>query len=146
MKLNEKHWNSLLEGIRFLFILLFFFAGLTKLLEGPSFYTNLLNAPIFGGEAIATVASQTIPFAEVLVALLLCWSKTHLAGLYGALGLFLLFAGYAGGILFFTPYKPCPCGGIVTLLSWEQHLVLHGVGVLLVLWTLVEEHRKRKCK
>ncbi len=138
---NRSFW---VQALSCLFILLFAFAGITKLLEGDFFYTNLRNAPLLEDGRMAIIASMTVPWAELIVALLLCWPKTRLAGLYGALGLFLLFAVYAGAILFFVPYRPCSCGGVITLLSWEQHLMLNGTGTILAIWGLFLTHKERK--
>ena len=74
-----------------------------------------------------------VPLAELAVALLLVKSRTRLIGLYGALGLMLLFTGYTVAIVFIAPYRPCSCGGVISLLSWEQHLVLNVVLLLLAL-------------
>ena len=116
-----------------MFIVLLTYAGLTKFLEGHRFYDNLRNSPIIGGETLASLASWMVPLAELAVALLLVKSRTRLIGLYGALGLMLLFTGYTVAIVFIAPYRPCSCGGVISLLSWEQHLVLNVVLLLLAL-------------
>ncbi|MEH6680317.1 MAG: MauE/DoxX family redox-associated membrane protein [Sediminicola sp.] len=133
MKLPHQHRHTILSIICMLLVLLFTYAALTKLLEGDRFRTNLLNSPVMGGETVADLASWSIPLAELIVALLLCIPRFRLAGLYGALGLLLLFTAYTMGILFFAPYTPCSCGGIITLLSWEQHLALNGCCILLTM-------------
>lgn len=125
MKWAQKYRGVIVEGISVLFIVLFVYAGLTKLMEGDMFYNNILNSPIIGGRTMASIASWSIPLIELAVALLIAWPKTRLKGLFGALGLMLLFTGYTVGILFFAPYIPCSCGGVISLLSWEQHLVFN---------------------
>ena len=80
---------------------------------------------------MATLGSWLITFIELCVALLIAWPKTRLKGLYGALALMLLFTGYTVAILFFAPYTPCSCGGVISLLSWEQHLIFNIVFLLL---------------
>ncbi|MDX1365731.1 MAG: hypothetical protein R3243_16110, partial [Arenibacter latericius] len=45
--------------------------------------------------------------------------------------LMILFVGYTVAVLFFAPTLPCSCGGIISLLSWEQHLVFNLVFLLL---------------
>ncbi|MEQ8421197.1 MAG: hypothetical protein RIB64_14400, partial [Arenibacter algicola] len=57
-------------------------------------------------------------------------------GFYGVLGLMLLFTGYTVAIVFFAPYRPCSCGGVISLLSWEQHLVLNAILLLLALMAI----------
>lgn len=141
MKWVQKYREVIVEIISYLFILLFVYAGLTKLLEGNRFHTNLINSPLLGGKTVADVASWSIPLAELIVAVLLCLPKFRLAGLYGALGLLLIFTTYTVGILFFAPYTPCSCGGVITLLSWEQHLALNGSCTLLAIVALILAHK-----
>ena len=125
--------ETIVQTACLLFIVLFAYAGLTKLLEGHMFYDNIRNSPVLGGKAIASLASWAIPLSELAVALLLIWKKTRLMGLYGAAVLMLLFTGYTLAIVFFAPYRPCSCGGVISLLSWEQHLLLNLVLLLLAL-------------
>jgi hypothetical protein len=86
---------------------------------------------------MANLASWILPLSELAVALLLVWHRTRLTGLYGAMGLMLLFTGYTLAIVFFAPYMPCSCGGVISLLSWEQHLVLNVALLLLALMAIV---------
>lgn len=132
MKWVQKHKGVIVEGISILFIILFVYAGLTKLMEGDMFYNNIRNSPILGGRTMASLGSWLIPLTELSIALLIAWPKTRMIGLYGALALMLLYTGYTVAILFFAPYIPCSCGGVISLLSWEQHLVFNIVFLLLV--------------
>ncbi|MDL5514008.1 hypothetical protein QSE00_19490 [Arenibacter sp. M-2] len=131
MKWHQKHSTVIIEAIALLFIILFTYAGLTKLMEGHLFYDNIRNSPVLGGKTMASLAAWTIPLSELTVAMLLVPSRTRLRGFYGALGLMLLFTGYTVAIVFFAPYRPCSCGGVISLLTWDQHLVLN-MGLLLL--------------
>ncbi|WP_031442503.1 MauE/DoxX family redox-associated membrane protein [Arenibacter algicola] len=133
MKRHQIFRETIVQTACLLFIVLFTYAGLTKLLEGHLFYDNIRNSPILGGKAMASLASWAVPLSELAVALLLIWKKTRLIGLYGAAVLMLLFTGYTMAIVFFAPYRPCSCGGIISLLTWEQHLVLNAALLLLAL-------------
>ena len=132
----QKHKGIIVGTISILFVLLFAYAGLTKFLEGHRFYDNIRNSPILGGETMASLASWMVPLAELAVALLLVRTRTRLLGFYGAMGLMLLFTGYTMAIVFFAPNRPCSCGGVISLLSWEQHLVLNLALLLLALLTI----------
>ena len=136
MKWYQKHRETIVQTACLLFIVLFAYAGLTKLLEGHLFYDSIRNSPILGGKAMASLASWALPLSELAVALLLIWKKTRLIGLYGAAVLMLLFTGYTLAIVFFAPYRPCSCGGVISLLSWEQHLVLNAILLLLALMAI----------
>jgi hypothetical protein len=143
MKRQQIFRETIVQMVCLLFIILFAYAGLTKFLEGHRFYDNIRNSPILGGETMASLASWMVPLAELAVALLLVRSRTRLLGLYGAMGLMLLFTGYTVAIVFFAPYRPCSCGGIISLLSWEQHLVLN-MGLLLLALLVILLSRKHK--
>ncbi|WP_335965129.1 MauE/DoxX family redox-associated membrane protein [Galbibacter sp. PAP.153] len=143
MKWYQKHTGLITETISYLFILLFVFTGATKLMEGDRFFNNLNNSPIIPGKAIAIVLSWAVPLLEIAVAALIAWPATRLKGLYGALALMAFFTLYVAGIVFFSPYVPCSCGGVITLLSWPQHLVLNTVLILLAI-TGIRLYGKKK--
>ncbi len=146
MKWHKKYRKVIVEVSYLLFITLFTYAGLTKLLEGHLFYDNINNSPILGGKAMASFASWAIPLSELAVALLLIWKKTRLTGFYGAGILMLLFTGYTIAIVFFAPYLPCSCGGVISLLSWDQHLILNLVLFFLALQGIISSHMDRQRK
>ena len=143
MEWHQTFREAIVQTACLLFIVLFAYAGLTKLLEGHLFYDNIRNSPILGGKAMASLASWTIPLLELAVALLLIWKKTRLLGLYGVAVLMFLFTGYTLAIVFFSPYRPCSCGGIISLLSWEQHLVLNMIFLLLALLAIWSSHKNK---
>ncbi|MBC8770546.1 hypothetical protein H4O18_21310 [Arenibacter sp. BSSL-BM3] len=145
MKWYQKHRETIVEVTCLLFITLFAYAGLTKLLEGHLFYDNIRNSPVLGGKDMASLASWTVPLSELAVALLLIGRRSRLIGLYGAAVLMLLFTGYTVAIVFFAPYRPCSCGGVISLLSWEQHLVLNVILFLLALLAIwySPKHKKK---
>lgn len=129
-----------LEVIISIFVLIFVYAALTKLMEGDSFYNNLNNSPILHGGITPYLLSWGIPTLEIITAILLLIPRTRLKGLYASLGLMILFTLYVVGIVFFSPYTPCSCGGILTLLTWPQHLVLN-IGLILMAILGIRLHR-----
>lgn len=146
MRWHRKYREVIVELSCLLFIILFTYTGMVKLLEGHLFYDNIRNSPVLGGKAMASLASWVVPLSEFSVALLLIWKKTRLMGLYGAAILLLLFTGYTLAIVFFAPYLPCSCGGVISLLSWEQHLILNLVLLFLTLQGVISSHMDRKRK
>lgn len=119
--MTRKQTISLL-GINFL-VLLFTYAGLTKLLERDLFYLNLLNSPILPVEKPwIVITSWFIPLMELFLVFLLVYPNTKLKGIYMSIGLLSLYLLYILALLFVAPYQPCSCGGITALFSWEQQL------------------------
>jgi len=143
MKWGQKHKGVIVEVISLLFIILFAYAGITKLMEGEIFFDNIRNSPVLGGKVTASLASWSIPLSELVVALLLVWKRTRLLGFYGALTLMLLFTGYTLAIVFFAPFRPCSCGGVISLLTWEEHLVFNLVFLLLSVFSISFSHKQK---
>ena len=143
MKWHKTYNGIIIEIISVLFILLFVYAGLTKLMEGDRFFNNLNNSPILLGDVTAYILSWGVPTLEIVVAFFVAWPKTRLRGLYAALGLMILFTVYVAGIVFFSPYTPCSCGGILTLLTWPQHLVVNISFVLLAVLAIRLHHIRK---
>ena len=129
-------------AIRFLFIVLFLYAALSKLIDYQKFYNDLLNSPILGYPLVARFVSILIACLEIIVSGLLSMGKWLKTGWYLVFLLMVLFTVYIGSILFFSESVPCSCGGIISKLSWDEHLIfnvaftiLSGLGIYL--------HRKR---
>ena len=141
---KNKYTYWITQGITFSFILLFLYAGFTKLIDGSKFYDNVNNSPILGGELMASIISWIVPIAELAVASLLSWSKTRLFGMYAGLGLLMIFTAYIAGVLFFSPYIPCSCGGVTTLLSWDQHLLFNLLCIILAVFGIALMKRQNR--
>lgn len=121
----------ILQLIRYIFLLLFFYAGLTKLLEGELFYNNLYNSPILPESSLLIgVLACGVPILELGIAIGLLIPRYFTQVLVGVIGLLSIYSIYIVAILWWAPYQPCSCGGVTSLLSWEQHLVLNVVGIL----------------
>lgn len=113
------------EFIRYAFIILLFYAAVTKFIEYPQFYNDLLNSPIFGNEKVAVFISWFIPIIELATAGILISPKYRNVGMYLASGLILLFTVYIIWVLEFSENIPCSCGGIINNLSWQEHLIFN---------------------
>ncbi|WP_205509535.1 MauE/DoxX family redox-associated membrane protein [Longitalea arenae] len=72
------------------------------------------------------VLAWMIPVSEIAACLLLLFNKTKLAGYYLSLLLLTLFTAYIIYILnAYSHNLPCVCGGVISLMSWTQHLVFN---------------------
>lgn len=138
--MNKK--SILLEVICCLLIILFFYTGLSKLVEPEAFEFDLLNAPIV--KAIAPIAFRGLPIFEMLVAISLIIPKTRKVGLYCSLALMIIFVIYVGGILAFAKHKPCTCGGVLRSMSWPQHLWFNIAFTILALIGIILFRKQKK--
>lgn len=118
-----------IDVICFLFILLFMYAGLSKLLDYKQFVLQLGQSPMLTD--VAVWVAWIIPLTEILISVLLVITKFRLAGLYAAFALMVVFTGYIILILHSGVHVPCSCGGILEELGWEEHLLFNAVFVLL---------------
>jgi hypothetical protein len=111
------------EIISVLLIILFVYASLSKLLSHEDFSVQLSNSPIL------TKTSGTlvwfVPVLEILLAVTLATPSLRLYGLYGSLTLMAIFTSYIIAILQFSYTIPCSCGGVLSKLTWQTHLVFN---------------------
>ncbi len=128
MKQNTKK-AIVVEIICTLFVILFIYTGLNKLLDYGTFKFQMGRSPYL--QDLSGLIAATLPAGELLTALALILPRTRLAGLYASFFLMSLFTGYIAIMLNFSYYLPCSCGGILQALSWQQHLVFNSIFTLL---------------
>ena len=117
--------NVIIEIICFLFIVLFFYAAGSKLLNYKAFVGQIGKSPLL--TEYATWMAWLIPVTELVVVGLLVVPRWRKPGLYASFTLMALFTLYIAAILIFTDSKdlPCSCGGVLNSLSWKQHLIFN---------------------
>lgn len=146
MNFKDNIKSVLIEIICVLFIALFVYAALSKLLDFENFQVQLGQSPLlnpFAGEI-----SWTVPLLEIITAVLLCIPKFRKVGLMICFILMVLFTAYIYFILNFSEFVPCSCGGILEKMGWKEHfifnvffIVLADAGILLL---LVQENKTSK--
>lgn len=145
-----KAYLYILHFMRYGFLMLFFYAGLTKLLEGDAFYNHLYNSPLLPqNPSFISVLAWSLPFLEISIALSLLVQHSIKTTLIAVVGLLSLYAIYTAALLWWAPYQPCSCGGVSSLLSWEQHLLVNAIGIglgLLGLYILRSVKQERFAK
>lgn len=127
-----KHYT--LEGIIYLFVLLFVYAAVSKLLDFETFETQLGQSPLLS--AYAKPVAIGVPLFELLVSFLLVIKRFRRIGLYGFFAMMVMFTTYIVIILNFTDFVPCSCGGVLEKLSWTEHMVFNIAFILLVAFSL----------
>ena len=119
----------LLELICLLYILLFVYAAVSKLLDFENFQVQLGQSPML--REFVLFISYGIPFLEIVLASLLLFPKTKIIGLYGAFGLMTSFSIYLFILITYSDYIPCSCGGILEKMGWEAHLLFNILFVIM---------------
>jgi uncharacterized membrane protein YphA (DoxX/SURF4 family) len=111
------------EIIALLFVILFLYTGIAKLMEFDVFQEQLNDSPIL--EPVASLVAWGLPITEFIVSIALFIPKYRLRGLYAAFTLMILFTTYVAILLSISTELPCSCGGIMEALSWPAHLVVN---------------------
>src|SRR5687767_9400469 len=128
MRLSIKR-TTIVEIISALFILLFLYTALNKTYQIEPTSSVLRSLPVLS-QAPDSFAWAVV-VTEYIVALMLFIPKTRKAGLYASLGLMVTFTVYITYMMIFVPDLPCSCGGIISRLTWKQHLFLNIFFILL---------------
>lgn len=116
-------------AIRYLYVLLFVYAAVSKLLDFENFQVQLGQSPLLS--VLAGALAWLVPLLELLLAVLLCIPRFARLGLFGGFVLMALFTSYLIVILRYADQVPCSCGGILEDMSWQQHLYFNIVFGLL---------------
>ena len=115
--------NTIVELISSLLMFLFLYTALSKLLEFNKFKYQIGQSPFITN--ISWLVIWSIPLAEIITSIFLIFKRTRLAGLYLSFFLLLLFTGYVFIMLKYSSYLPCSCGGVLSIMSWKQHLIFN---------------------
>lgn len=112
--------NFIIEIICGLLVLLFVYTGLSKMLDYDTFRLQLGKSPFI--TRFADPVAWTLPAGEILIALALVFKRTRLLGLYASLFLMTMFTAYIYAMLNYSYDLPCSCGGIISKMTWGQHM------------------------
>lgn len=134
--IGHKSKNAIVEIIALLFVILFLYTAISKLLDHSVFKQQLAQSPVL--KPIAPFIAWGIPIVEILVSNMLFFPVTRLQGLYASITLMVIFTCYIIVILTLSEELPCSCGGVLEQLSWPAHLVFNivfiALGVAGIVW------------
>lgn len=109
--------------ISLLFVVLFVYAAVSKILDFENFKLEIGKSPLLNNYTNLIVWS--IPLIEIFIAILLLVSKMRMIALHLSLSLMTSFTAYIFLVLNYTNYIPCSCGGILENLGWTEHLIFN---------------------
>lgn len=118
-----------LDIICVLYMLLFVYAAVSKLLDFENFQVQLGQSPLL--YFLAGEISWLIPVTEILIAFLLVIPKMRFYALAAAFTLMITFTAYIFFILNYSSSVPCSCGGILEKMGWKEHFVFNIVFIIL---------------
>jgi uncharacterized membrane protein YphA (DoxX/SURF4 family) len=125
----------------YFFVLLFCYAGISKILDFENFQVQLAQSPLLS--AYAGFISYAVIITEFIIAALLCIKKCRLLGLYLSLGIMVSFTVYIYLILNYSDFVPCSCGGILEELGWTEHLIFNIFFVVLAFISILILERQQ---
>lgn len=120
-----------METIRLSFILLFVYTAASKFIDYENFRAVIGQSPLI--TRFAPVLAVVVPVAEIVIALLLVMPRYRRAGLYASFAIMTLFTVYIVVLLTLSEKIPCSCGGVISQMSWTQHLYFNIAFMLLAL-------------
>src|SRR5258708_8579548 len=131
-----------IETIAFLFILLFMYAAINKIIHFEKFTIQIGQSPLLTG------FGNSIPWlvitAEIVTSILIAVPALRLQAFLFAFSLMVMFTLYIITILNFSPYVPCSCGGVLERLGWSEHLIFNSMFVVLSLVAIALQARENE--
>lgn len=106
-----------------LLVILWVYAAVSKLLDYETFKVQLGKSPLL--TQFAGLVAVVVPLAELLIAVALVSKRRRLLGLYASFFMLATFTSYLIAILKFSYYIPCSCGGILSGMSWNTHILFN---------------------
>ena len=129
MKTSVSFKNTIVDIICLLYILLFVYAAVSKLIDFENFRVQLGQSPLLS--TFAGLIAWIVPVLELFLALLISLKKWRIIGLFGALSLMIMFTTYIFIILNYSSFVPCSCGGILEKMGWKEHSLFNVVFIML---------------
>ena len=119
----------------FALIFLFVYTASAKLFQWQVFELQLGRFPWIGH--LSTLLTWAVPAVELIVAGLLLVGRMRRPGFYAALTLMLVFTLYLALMLGSQKHLPCSCGGVISWMNWQQHLLFNLVFIGIAITGLV---------
>jgi len=116
-----------------LIILLFTYTAVSKLIEYDKFVFQMGLSPFLPVRFFAPALGWLIPFFEIIIVIAVLSGRWRRVGLKATLALLLIFELYIGAMLLKGVQLPCTCGGVLSIMGWQSHLIFNAFFMLLAL-------------
>jgi putative oxidoreductase len=121
---TQRSYNTIYLFTISILVILFAYSGMVKYADYNGFTSAMYNQPF--SQSLTQLLIYTLPVTELITAALLVFNRTRLAGIILALLQMIVFTVYTIMVLLnYYDAVPCPCGGFIQDLSWQQHLFLN---------------------
>jgi len=123
--------KTLIELPSILLVLLFTYAGFSKLVQYDTFRYQLSQSPFV--TSYADIIAWLLPLSELLIAALFFLPRFRLTAYYFSYSLMLAFTLYIYTMLHYSYFVPCSCGGLLSQMNWDQHFIFNIVFTIIAL-------------
>ncbi len=134
--------TTIVEIISGLFILLFLYAGISKLTDYNLFAYQTGFSPLI--RPYAKYIAIILPAVEILTSFFFFFSKTKMISLYSSFVLMTIFTIYISWMLLSGLSLPCTCGGVISKMSWSQHLIFNIFFLLLSIVGIILQKKQKR--
>lgn len=110
--------------LTYILFILFLYTAVSKMVDLDEFLNQIERSPLIPANFSIIVAIGVI-IVELIICAFLMIEKWNRLGILLGGWLLAVFAIYVAMILFYSPYVPCSCGGIIAELGWTAHLILN---------------------
>ncbi|MDF2192626.1 MauE/DoxX family redox-associated membrane protein [Paraflavitalea sp. CAU 1676] len=131
----------IIEVIATLFMILFIYTAISKIMDFAIFKEQLSESPILHSFAVPVAIG--IPALEILLTAGLLIPRWRLRAFYASTALMVAFTIYIIVLMNVAEHLPCSCGGVLAQLSWGEHIVFNSVYIVLGILAILL-HRKQQ--
>lgn len=119
-RLSVESKEMIMDTTVYLFIVLFMYTSASKLMTIKTFASTLAKSPLIGD--LNFVLAWAIPVIEIIISIMLIIPSLRKTGLWSSLFLMIAFTSYLVYMVFSESKLPCHCGGVISMLTWPQHI------------------------
>ncbi len=138
---SPKTREIIVDIVAYLFVILFMYTAANKLLTIKSFSSTIAKMSFIGQYDL--ILAWGIPILEIVISIILIIPSLRKLGLRAALILMVIFTVYLVYMVLSGSKLPCNCGGVISSLSWQQHIWFNvGFIILAVLGIIFNNNNK----
>jgi hypothetical protein len=131
--MKEKFQRTAINLLVFMWV----YAAVSKWVVVKHFRIQLSQMPWIAGAGDVLV--WLVPTVEIIIALLLICEPLRKKGALLSMLLLIVFTGYIATVVRYAPQVPCSCGGIISTLSWNAHIVFNIFFLLLSFSIMIKD-------
>jgi len=139
-RLSAKTREIIVDIIAYSFIMLFMYTAADKLLTIKSFASTLAKSPLIGGYHM--IVAWAIPIIEIIISIILIIPSARKTGLQASFLLMTTFTLYLTYMVFSGSKLPCHCGGVISTMTWQQHIWFNLAFVTLAIFGITISGKK----